>query len=337
MLITLERGRLLSQFIVAWILCSVDAVEEVDAFDEVDAPHVQRDFASVETLRSKKDVGSLSTEFEHILPVQVNFGSLASTIDRRISGIEGNVNDLGKHLWIVEERLQKEASKLKQKLESSEESKAKMEEEVCRLKKQQESMTQSKAKMEEEVSRLKKQLKEIQESMKEEISQLREELKSAGAQKLHTTAESIKTTAETSYNSENRTLVIVGPAQNSWEDARAQCKRRGGDLATHLTEKEMNDAFSKADDDVYLLWVGGRMNPRAMQLDFWSRFEWLNGDRISSDNKLWDSRFQDYGPSYKCMYIHNRSTRIDGTEGPMYGAWKCVTGQVPMQSLCEIE
>merc|ERR1711970_511567 len=119
MYITFERGRTLTYFILAWILYSVAAVGASNG-----APNVQSDLASQENIRFKRDVGSLSTEFQQILPVQVDFGGLADIINQLISGIEGNVTDLG-------ERLKKQASTLKQKLE---ERKAKTEEEISHLK-----------------------------------------------------------------------------------------------------------------------------------------------------------------------------------------------------------
>jgi len=316
MFITFEQGTILSQFIVLWILCSVgavdavaaidavdavaaiDAVDEVaaiDAVDEVDAPHVQRDFASLEKLRFKKDV--------------------ASTINHRILGIEGNITDLGK---------QKEASKLKQKPESSEE---------------------SKAKVEGKVSRLKMQLKETKKTMKEEISQIREELKSAEAQKIHTTAKSIKTAAEsiqTSHNRKKRTFFYSGDrydqwGRKTWKDAREDCKRRGGDLATHLTEQDLNFIFSKVIPINYYpktAWVGARMNGVK------SSFEWMDGDRISNDDGLWHKDYPrplDQYPgslSYDCMYITRyKKYRKDGTYGYPYMAYKCAS-YTPY--LCEI-
>jgi len=224
MVVTFERGTILSKFIVAWILCSVAA----DG-----ATNIKRDFASEENLLKKeenllkkdenllkkdenllkkemdllntKDVGSLSTEFQPIFPVQVDFGSVENTINQRISGIEGNVTDHGKQLWIIKERLRKEASKLKQKLEFSEESKAKMEDEISRLKI--------------ELKEILKNVSREQKSMKEEISQLQERLKLV----------------------ENRTFLFIGGNEadrNNWDVDREECKRRGGDL--HCTKEDFD-------------------------------------------------------------------------------------------------
>jgi len=269
MLVGFEHGRILSKLSVAWILCSVAAAG---------APNVQRDFASEENFRLKKDVGSLSTEFQQILPVQVDFGSLVNTINQRISGIEGNVIDLEER----DARLEKEASKLKQKLESSE---------------------GSKEKMDEEISRLKTQLKE----MKEEITRLRKEK-----------------------------FIFIGNRNRTWDDAREECESRGADLAMHLTEDDLDFVFSEViPSDKYAAWIGGHMNAKANYSNFEESFEWLDGDRISADDGLWqiDEPKPDF-PYSKSVYIHRGPwPRKDGKRGPAY---MTVAGEYNFPFLCKI-
>jgi len=132
MFVTYERGRILTKFVVIWLVCRVVAV---------DASGASNDFASLEK-RYKKDAGK---ELQTILPVQVDFGGFVNGINLRISGMEGDITDLGEQLRIIEEKdakLQEEALQLKSRLNSCKESKA---EEVANLK--------------EEISRLKEQLK----------------------------------------------------------------------------------------------------------------------------------------------------------------------------------
>jgi len=289
---TFERGRILGKLIGAWILCS---------FAAVGAPNVQRDVASEENYRFKKDAASLSTEFQQILPVQVDFGSLVDSITQRISGIEGNVTDLGKQL------------------ESSEDSKARLEEEISRLKMQQKEI-------------LKNESRE-QKSLKEEISQLKEQLKSAEGQKLQTTAESNKIT-----ENRERTFVFIGEYERDrkrWDDAREECKRRGGDLATHLTEKDLYYVYGKyIAGNTVSAWVGGHMNARATESNFKESFEWVDGDRISADDGNWKSD-EPTGLDWKCMYIYKGpSTRKDGTSGPTYVSGGCSGSSTGF--LCEI-
>jgi len=305
MYITFERHRTLTYFILAWILHSVAAVGASNG-----APNVQRDLASQENTRFKRDAGSLSTEFQQILPVQVDFGGLADIINQLISGIEGNVTDLG-------ERLKKEASTLQQKLEETEE-------EISSLKMQQESTKQklesseaSKAKMEEEISGLKMKLKE-------EISRLREQLKHAGGQKLPTTVEPIRTTQ---YREKKFVYIGDDADRKNWTDAREDCKRRGGDLATHLTEEDMNFVRSELmpkDSAVYHSpFIGGRAQS---QTNIKSSFEWLNGDSIPADYGLWGDRaFGSLRADWKwCMVIDtDKNLRKDGKKGPHYGKGPC--------------
>jgi len=278
---TFERGRILGKLIGAWILCS---------FAAVGAPNVQRDVASEENYRFKKDAASLSTEFQQILPVQVDFGSLVDSITQRISGIEGNVTDLGKQL------------------ESSEDSKARLEEEISRLKMQQKEI-------------LKNESRE-QKSLKEEISQLKEQLKTAEGQKLQT----------------KRKFVFIGEYerdQKKWDDAREECKRRGGDLATHLTEYELYYVYGHIFRGKKIVaWIGGRMNARATESNFTESFEWVDGDRVSADDGNWD-RDEPDRPDRHCMCIYNGPyIRKDGTSGPTYVTAGCSGANFGF--LCEI-
>jgi len=304
MYITFERGRTLTYLILAWILYSVAAVGASSS-----APNVQRDLASQENIRFKRDVGSLSTEFQPILPVQVDFGGLADIINQLISGIEGNVTDLG-------ERLKREASTLKEKLEETEE-------EISSLKMQQESTKRklasseaSKAKMEEEISGLKMKLKE-------EISRLREQLKPAGGQKLPTTVEPIRTTQ---YREKKFVYIGDDADRKNWADAREDCKRRGGDLATHLTEEDLNYVRSELMPKypVFDPFIGGRA---MSQSNIASSFEWLNGDSISADDGLWKvSAFDSLRADWTwCMVIDtDKNLRKDGKKGPSYGKGYCL-------------
>jgi len=282
---TFERGRILGKLIGAWILCS---------FAAVGAPNVQRDVASEENYRFKKDAASLSTEFQQILPVQVDFGSLVDSITQRISGIEGNVTDLGKQL----------KTQLEQQLESSKESKAKLEEEISRLKMQQKEILKN-------VSR-------EQKSMKEEISQLQERLKSAEGQKLQTTAESIN---------RERKYVFIGENEadrKTWHEASLECMRRGGHLASHFTREKLNYVFSKVIPDNWeTAWIGGHVNPRATSSNFKENFEWVEGGRISADDGLWYKGLPAYFRD-KCMFVSRGPyRRKDGKMGPGYQADEC--------------
>jgi len=312
MFVSFERGRILRKFIGACILYSV----------AVGAPNVKRDLASEENYRLKKDLGSLSTEFQQILPVQVDFGSLVDSVTQRISGIEGIVTEHGNQL---------------------------------------ESSKKSKAKLEEEISRLKMQLKEIlqnvsreQKSTKEEISQLKEQLKSAGGQKLQTaesiktTAESIKSTAEPSeicipesvdeelntaeYHTE-RKFVYVDKLKVPFDDAREECKRKGGDLATHFNTEELYYIFSKViPSERYSASIGGRLNPHGTSPDLYENFEWIDGERISKYDGNWGYDEPDSPRSPHMAINRGPKLRNDGLCGPFYRTANYNSGGI----LCEI-
>jgi len=418
MIVTFKRGRILIKFIVAWILLSVDAVDSVDvvaavaavdADDVVGAPHVQRDFASVEDPSSKivfklikssedvwpgyrlarvaevernlqevkrvitsgwaiveledgeisgksygweirktkrdkyghklitlatvttdateatdttdatentTDVGFLSTESPQILPVEGNFGSLKHAINRCIFRKECDIVNFGKLLSIFEER------------------DAKQQEEVSELKQQLKSSKQSKARLEDEVTRLKIQLKNVsseQKSMKEEITKLREELESALYR------ENMKKTFKLvgEYNENNRYSGCDGC--KNWDDAREDCKRRGGELATHLSKPDLDFIFSKVITTNFVkqdrfrswagVWVGGRMYDGASQGNFKQSFRWVAGrnKRISHDDGLWVTGAP-IALDMKCMSIlRNISPQKtkSGTKGPAYSTYRC--------------
>jgi len=313
MLVNFERGMIFIKFKVAWILCSVAAVG---------ALNVRRDSASEENFRFKKDVGSLSTQFQQILPVEVDLGSLVETINQRISRIENNTADLGK-------QLQKEASKLKQKLESSEQSKAKVEEEVSLLKMQQASMKEEASKLKQKLESSEKEVLRLsreQKSMMENISQVEEHLKTAGEQKLQTTAESIKTPSR-----EKKFLFVDDPYTDDWDDSRKECIERGGDLATHLTKEDLDYIYNNVITSDKKASIGGHMNFAATEENFKEMFEWNDGGRID-DNLRADFDPGDLGS--KCMYIMRGPwKRKDGTMGPYFATERCHS---TAQFLCQI-
>jgi len=372
MIVSFERGRILTKFIVAWTLLSVDAVDPVaaiDADDAVGAPHVQRDLASVKDLSSKivfklikssedvwpgyrlarvadvkrnlqevkrvitsgwaiveledgeisentTDVGSQSTESPQILPVEGNFGSLKHAINRCIFRKECDIVNFGKLLSIFEER------------------DAKQQEEVSELKQQLKSSKQSKARLDDEVTRLKIQLKNVsseQKSMKEEITKLREELESALYR------ENMKKTFKLmgEYNENNRYSGCDGC--KNWDDAREDCKRRGGELATHLDKRALDFVFSKVITTNFVkqdrfrswagVWVGGQMYHGASQGNFKQSFRWVAGrnKRISHDDGLWVTGAP-IALDMKCMSIlRNISPQKtkSGTKGPAYSTYRC--------------
>jgi len=144
----------------------------------------------------------------------------------------------------------------------------------------------------------------------------------------------LKADLEEALKNKKKKFVYVGESK-TWEDARADCKRRGGDLASHLTEEDMKWVYSKViPSNAYpAAWIGGRMNSRATSANFEGSFEWIDGGQIAADDGNWVIGEPD-GLSYKCMGI-NRGPypRKDGTRGPFYGNSGCFD-YIPF--LCEL-
>ena len=101
----------------------------------------------------------------------------------------------------------------------------------------------------------------------------------------------------------------------NWDDARAECKRRGGDLATHFTKEDLEVVIPR--NTIGYALIGGRMNAQATESNYEDSFEWVNGDRISGIDGLW-KRNEPRSLSTKCMAIYRGHMRNDGTSGPAY-------------------
>jgi len=321
MFVTLEqRGRILSKiFITAWLLFCI----RVAAAEAVGAPNVRKDFASVENWRYRKDVNESPTNFQRILPVQVDFGSLVNAINHRILGMEGNVSYLSEQMQIVEETL-------KQQLESCKDSKAGVEKQLQIEKQKQNSLKKEVSGLKERLEVEKENFKNIshkQNSLQKEISQLKEQLKSFEEQKLQTTAEPYSAGRKFEYG-----------FGKSWEDARTYCKSKGGDLASHLDKRDLEFIFSKAIPDGVSLHarVGGHMNTQAnAESNLAESWEWVDGVKIPSDDGNWQSGYKHrLSLNFRCLYVHRGPfERQDGTKGPAFMINGCESKST---YLCEI-
>jgi len=133
-------------------------------------------------------------------------------------------------------------------------------------------------------------------------------------------------------NRKKRKLVFLGEEETdrkTWDGARAECKRRGGDLATHLTKEDIELIYSEViPSDAYygqggLTWIGGRS--KSTSANYQSSFEWVDGGRISADDGNWEEDEPDKWRSDKCMCTGGSDwkTRKDGTKGHQYVTWRC--------------
>jgi len=298
------------------------------------------DFLSSKNLRYKKDSSEPhSSDFQRILPVQVDFGSLVNTINHRILGMEGNVTNLDKQLRIIEQieaKMQQEALQLRQQLKSCKESKAREEKARAEVEKAKAEVEKAKAEVEETNLRLKENCTREQDSLKKENSQLREQLKSLEGNK------SRKCTKE------KKTFLFV-IERKGWAQARKECQKKGGDLA-HLTKEDLQKIHDKwikpgVEADAHLAinrmyWIGGFLVDRA---GHGKNYEWVNGDcrqdpdPVSDKDNNWLDAWTTkdyYKENGSCMLVTSKSMeRIDGTKGPGYRTLNCEE-QIPF--LCEI-
>jgi len=130
------------------------------------------------------------------------------------------------------------------------------------------------------------------------------------------------------------------PIYGNWADAREVCKKKGGDLATNLSEEDLKFIFNEegiVPDDERGLWVGARANESATEENYEDSFEWLDGTKISARDPLWGLNFG-FDQKKKCVVIwrksYYRSEYNTKTEGPTYEAYEC---SYPWRGiLCEI-
>jgi len=326
MFVTYERGKILSKLFVACFICTRIAAK---FHDENGASNHMTDFPSSKNLRYKKDSSEPhSSDFQRILPVQVDFGSLVNTINHRILGMEGNVTNLDKQLRIIEQieaKMQQEALQLREQLKSCKESKAREEKARAEVEK-------AKAEVEETNLRLKERLKvdrenltKEQDSLKRENSQLREQLKSLEGNK------------SGNGGKENKTFLFV-ETEKTWWNARQECQKKGGDLAMHLTKEDLwmvHDKWIKRNPQTYAsYWIGGSTAETAARN---RSYEWVNEDPISETDGNFIADFHDKWKEVMCMYVFNDALHIlrrDGTKGPVFDIAQCYYHKLPF--LCEI-
>lgn len=103
----------------------------------------------------------------------------------------------------------------------------------------------------------------------------------------------------------------------TWNGAREECKKIGGDLATHVSEEDMKRIFFGKDEkgrEPYWIvrkftpFVGGRMNEQATEANFKDSFEWVDGTPIPANNSLWEYHVP-YHFIKKCMIINPNDVR----------------------------
>jgi len=328
MFVTYERGKILSKLFVACFICTRIAAK---FHEEKGASNHMTDFPSSKNLRYKKDSSEPhSSDFQRILPVQVDFGSLVNTINHRILGMEGNVTNLDKQLRIIEQieaKMQQEALQLRQQLKSCKESKARVDEAKAEVEEAKARVEEAKAEVEETNLRLKENCTREQDSLKKENSQLREQLKS------------LEGNNSRKCTKGDKTFLFVNERPREWQLARLACKKKGGDLAMHLTKEDLRKVHEKwiqpLPNDY---WIGGSIIKTGADV---TRWRWVDGDEIT-EKEPWQKRYEvNYRkkvPKLRdghCIAVYSdpNSPRTDGTKGPTYLAEYCSRYKA---FLCEI-
>jgi len=269
--------------------------------EDEEGPEDRSSITYADSPRHRKDLSdSGSTELvQAILPVQVDIGSLVSGFDE----MRENMINLDEKLEIVKAN------------------QARMEEENARLIEQLKASianeTKARKSSEKETARLIEQLKVFKEN--------------------ETKAQNETTAKPESPDSQTPApgrFVFIDEEKN-WADSSAECKRRGGHLATQLKEEDVDYAFSKVIPSSFVTaWIGGHMNLQATKANFKSNFEWLDGTRIAADDGLWEEN-EPRELSRNCMYIfRGPSRREDGKLGPVYRTTICSFNRLPF--LCQL-
>jgi len=268
--------------------------------EDEEGPEDRSSITYADSPRHRKDLSdSSSTELvQAILPVQVDIGSLVSGFDEMRENMI-NVDEKLETLKANQARMEEENGQLKSQVEEN----ARL---IEHLKASIANETKARKSLEKETARLIEQLKVFKEN----------ETEARNATTAKPETPDSQTPAPGKY-------VFIDDTMN-WDAARAECKSRGSDLATHLTKEDLDFVFSKVIPSGNLcVWIGGRMNARATEANFESSFEWLDGHRISVDDGLWRENEPDF-LSQKCMYIHRGPfTRKDGTRGPAFQTARC--------------
>jgi len=114
-----------------------------------------------------------------------------------------------------------------------------------------------------------------------------------------------------------------------WPQARDWCKSRGGNLATHLTEHQMEKIVSHLPRWAPIVWVGAHMRKTTGESDWKESYKWVKPSyagghgpsrSISGTDGLW--RYNS-PKGDQCMAMERWARRKDGKGGPAYRDFMC--------------
>jgi len=131
----------------------------------------------------------------------------------------------------------------------------------------------------------------------------------------------------------------VASPTKSWDAARLECKRRGGDLASFLSYAEFEEVAEKFAYEIHwnVPWVGARMHLPSGITDVKNNWYWVTGEPLSPDYKKWynngNTEFpKDGSTSSQCAYIQAYGN-MEESNGPSLYPGGCSSS---LRYLCEI-
>merc|ERR1712212_525129 len=128
----------------------------------------------------------------------------------------------------------------------------------------------------------------------------------------------------------NKTFVYVQQKMN-WADARNECKKRGGDLASLINPKDFDRMYTEIGENRDWIWVGGNNKDGSIAEDN----AWLTGEPIPSSYQYWCDREPLIFP-YRCLVTLNDPIHIkrkNGDAKPCLGKQACTRSKA---FVCEI-
>jgi len=128
----------------------------------------------------------------------------------------------------------------------------------------------------------------------------------------------------------NKTFVYVQQKMN-WADARNECKKRGGDLASLTNPKDFDRMYTEIGENRDWIWVGGNNKDGSIAEDN----AWLTGEPIPSSYQYWCDREPLIFP-YRCLVTLNDPIHIkrkNGDAKPCLGKQACTRSKA---FVCEI-
>ena len=128
-----------------------------------------------------------------------------------------------------------------------------------------------------------------------------------------------------------KTYVYVAEKKN-FNAARQACKKLSLDLASIPSYKEFDVIVKNLKGILTRAWVGAQVNGKDTKNDW----EWLSGEPISLDNKLWTRRkgYREPGETWRCgQLMADDNGKVNDGKGPSLGTHPCTYEK---SVLCEV-